>query len=53
MDIEETIETKILREKGVGLGKDSIKEIPEGMREVVVDLDQVQELILVGQNQML
>ena len=33
---------------GLGIEKDSIKEIPEGMTKVVVvDLDQVQELLLI------
>ena len=46
--MEEIIETKIMKELGVGLEKDSVKEIPQGMTEVVVvDLDQVQELVLI------
>ena len=48
MDIEEIIEMKIMKEVGVGLEKATIKEIPEGMTEVVVlDLDQAQELVLI------
>ena len=39
---EELIETIILKEVEVGLGKDSILIIFEGMIEVIVGLDQVQ-----------
>ena len=35
----------IMKEVEVGLGRDSIQIIPEGMIEVVVGLDQAEELI--------
>ena len=35
-----------MKEVGVGLEKASIKEIPEGITEVVVYLYQVQEIVL-------
>ena len=42
VDIEVIIEMKTLEEVGVGLGKDNIQVILEGMAEAVaVDLDQV------------
>ena len=44
-DIEENIETRIIKEVEVGLGIDSIPIILEGMIEVMVGLDQVQELV--------
>ena len=47
-DIEAIIETTTLKEVEVGLGKDSIQVILEGMTEIViVGLDQVQELVLI------
>ena len=42
VDIEEIIGMIIMKEVGVGLGKDNIQMIPEGMIEVVLGLDQVQ-----------
>ena len=49
MDIEEIIEMIIMKEVGVGLEKESFQIIPEGSKEVVaVDLDQAQELVLIG-----
>ena len=48
VDIEEFIETIIMKEVGVGLEKESFQIIQEGMTEVVaVGLDQVQELVLI------
>ena len=48
VDIEGIIEMTTLEEEEVGLGKDNIQVILEGMTEiVVVGLDQVQELVLV------
>ena len=48
MDIEVTIERKTLEEVEVGLGKDNIRVILEGLiKEVVVDQDQGQELVLI------
>ena len=44
--IEEIIEM-IITEVEVGLGIDSIQTIPEGVIEVVVGLDKVQELVLI------
>ena len=47
VDIEENIEMIIMKEVGVGLEKDSLQIMLEGMTEVIaVDLDQVQELVL-------
>ena len=47
MDIEVIIEMTTLEEVGVGLGKDNILVILEGMTEAVaVSLHQVQELVL-------
>ena len=47
MDIEIIIEMTTLEEVGVGLGKDSIQVISEGITEAVaVGLAQVQEPIL-------
>ena len=43
VDIEEIMETIIIKEVGGGLGKDSIQIIQEGMIEAVVGLDPVQE----------
>ena len=44
VDIEETMEMRIITEVGVGLEKDNVKVILEGMIEVaVVDLGQDQE----------
>ena len=45
VDIEEIIEMIIMKEVEVGVGRESIQIIPEGMIEVVVGLDQVQELV--------
>ena len=45
MGTEKIIEMIIMKEAEVGLGIDSILIIPEGMTEVTVDLDQVQELV--------
>ena len=45
MDIEEIIEMIIIKEVPVGLGKDSILIILEGMIEVIESLDQVSELV--------
>ena len=47
MDIEEIIEMIITKEEEVGLGIDNIQIIPDGVIEVVVGLDQVQELVLI------
>ena len=47
VDIEAIIETTVLKEVEVGLGKDSIQVILEGMiQAVVVDQDQVCEPVL-------
>ena len=47
VDIEAIIEMTILEEVEVGLGKDSIQVILEGMtKAVVADQDQVQDLVL-------
>ena len=43
MDTEEIVEMKIMKEIEVGLKIDDIQIIPEGMIEVVVGEDQVQE----------
>ena len=48
MDTEGIIEMITLEEVEVGLGTDSIQIILEGMIELVVGLDQVQELALIG-----
>ena len=45
VDTEEIIEIIITKEVEVGLGRDNIQIIPEGMMEVVVALDLVQELV--------
>ena len=45
MDTEEIIEMIIMKETEVGLGINNIQIIPEGMINVVVGLDQVQELV--------
>ena len=47
VDIEEIMVTKIMKEAGVGLEEDSIKEMSEGMTEVIIDLDQDLELVLI------
>ena len=47
VNIEEIMVMKIMNMVGVGLEKDSIKIIPEGMTKVVVDLDQDLELVLI------
>ena len=47
IDTQEIIEMIILKEVGIGLGTDNIQRISEGMLEVVVGLDQVQELGLI------
>ena len=47
VDTEGIIEIIILEEVGVGLETDNIQVISEGMIEVVVGLDQVQELVLI------
>ena len=47
MDIEETIEAIIMKEVGVGLGKDGFQIMSDGMTEVVEGLDLVQELALI------
>ena len=47
VDTEEIIETIILEEVGVGLETDNIQIISEGMIEVVVGLEQVQEPVLI------
>ena len=47
VDTEGIMEMLILEEVGVGLGTDNIQLILEGMIEVVVALDQVQELVLI------
>ena len=51
MDIDEIIETIIMKEVGVGQEKDSFQIMPKGMTEVVVavlvGLGQVQELVLI------
>ena len=44
MDIEETIGMRIIKEVGVGLGKDNTETMIEGMTEVGV-VDQVQEKV--------
>ena len=49
VDIEEIIETIIMKDIGVGLEIDGFQIIPEGTTEAVaVYLDQVQELALIG-----
>ena len=45
MDIEEVIEMIIMKDIEVGLGKDSIQPMTEGMIEVTGGIDQVQELV--------
>ena len=45
VDIEEIIEMIIMKEVELGLGIDSIQITPEGMIEVIVSLDQIQELV--------
>ena len=45
MDTEEIIEMIIMKEVEVGLGIDSIPIILEGVIEIIVGLDQVQELV--------
>ena len=47
VDIEGIIEMTTLKEVEIGLGKDNIQVILEGMIEVVVDQNQVQELVLI------
>ena len=47
VDTKGVIETIILEELGIGLGTDNIQIISEGMIEVVVGLDKVQELVLI------
>ena len=46
MDTEDIIEMIIMKEVEVGPGKDNIQILTEGMIEVVVGLDHVQELLL-------
>ena len=48
VDTEGIIEMITLEEEEVGLGTDNIQVILEGMTEVVVGLDQVQEPVLIG-----
>ena len=45
VEIEEIIEMIIMKEVEVGLGRDSVLLILEGMIEVIVGLDQLQELV--------
>ena len=47
MDTEEIIEMVITREAEVGVEIDNNQIIPEGMIELVVGLNQVQELVLI------
>ena len=48
MDIEEFMEMIIMKEVGVGLAKDNVQIIPEGMIEVTVSLDEVQDPVPIG-----
>ena len=46
METEEIIEMIIMKEVEVGPGIDNIQITPEGMTEVIVGLDQIQEQVL-------
>ena len=47
MDTEGITEVIMMKEVGVGLGTGNFQIILEGMKEAVVGLDQVQELVLI------